>query len=176
MVVRSLRPERQLTNVLGVGHDVVAVIVGVVDGYLRRRANCVADDAFPESGGDDLPPGANTGWNRAPGPTGRELPRARVLAGSSVPMMRCWASGYLRSPEPKRCSSTKKQQRGSPLSGVQAPCPVCVRSPRQLNMSALFNAAHTAHTRTLTAGQRLFIPLHTRKVAGSIPAGTTTKA
>src|SRR3989442_8780871 len=29
------------------------------------------------------------------------------------------------------------------------------------------------HRHRLTAGQTLFLPLHTRKVAGSIPAGTT---
>jgi hypothetical protein len=36
----------------------------------------------------------------------------------------------------------------SPLSGVQAPCPVYVRSPNQLNTSAQFNAPHMMHRST----------------------------
>jgi hypothetical protein len=36
----------------------------------------------------------------------------------------------------------------SPLSGVQAPCPVYVRSPDQLNTSAQFNAPHMMHRST----------------------------
>ena len=36
----------------------------------------------------------------------------------------------------------------SPLSGVQAPCPVYVRSPDQLNTSAQFNVPHMTHRST----------------------------
>ncbi len=35
----------------------------------------------------------------------------------------------------------------SPWLGVQAPCPVYVRSPDSLNTSAQLNAAHTTHRR-----------------------------
>ncbi len=41
----------------------------------------------------------------------------------------------------------RMRQRGSSWTGVQAPCPVYVRSPDRLNTSAQLNAAHTTHRR-----------------------------
>ncbi len=50
-------------------------------------------------------------------------------------------------PAPRRLRRRPKcnRQRGSSWSGVQAPCPVYVRSSDRLNASAQLNAAHTTH-------------------------------
>ncbi len=45
---------------------------------------------------------------------------------------------------PRGCPQHKRQDESS-WSGVQAPCPVYVRSPDRLNTSAQLNAAHTTH-------------------------------
>ena len=51
-----------------------------------------------------------------------------------------------RNPDAARLRTNSSE--GSPLSGVQAPCPVYVRSSDRLNTSAQFNAPHTTHRST----------------------------
>ncbi len=46
---------------------------------------------------------------------------------------------------PKGCPQRRRQRRSS-WSGVQAPCPVYVRSPDRLNTSAQLNGAHLTHS------------------------------
>ena len=47
---------------------------------------------------------------------------------------------------PRSCPQ-RNRQHGTSWSGVQAPCPVYVRSPDRLSTSALLNAAHKTHRR-----------------------------
>jgi len=48
-----------------------------------------------------------------------------------------------RNPDVARLRTSSGE--GSPLSRVQAPCPVYVRSPDQLNASAEFSASYATH-------------------------------
>ena len=48
-------------------------------------------------------------------------------------------------PRSPRGCPRRKRQRESSWTGVQAPCPVYVRSPDRLNTSAQLNAVHTTH-------------------------------
>jgi hypothetical protein len=50
-------------------------------------------------------------------------------------------------PRNSRGCTPSVRQYGSSWSGVQAPCPVYVRSPDKLSTSALLNAAHKTHRR-----------------------------
>ena len=50
-------------------------------------------------------------------------------------------------PRNSRGCPQRKRQHGSSWSGVQAPCPVYVRSSDKLKASALLNATHKTHRR-----------------------------
>ena len=102
-------------------------------------------------------------------PCGLAASGARDLPSTELPAAPSWGGGCLAddlgpsveevgpvtddamrsigapAPRNSRHWPPRRRHRGNSWSGVQAPCPVHVRSPDRLNTSAQLNAAHTAH-------------------------------
>ena len=113
---------------------------------VRPTAGALPPCGLAASGARDLPsteapaePGPNGGCDVSdtePSRDGAESVADDAMLGIGVP-----------APRSLRGCPKRKRQRESSWSGVQAPCPVYVRSSDRLNTSAQLNAAHTTHTR-----------------------------
>lgn len=86
-----------------------------------------------EAPGEPSPNGGPSGADELP-VDGVETVAVGANLGTGMPAPR----------RPRRRPQHKRQRRSS-WSGVQAPCPVYVRSSDRLNASAQLNAAHTTH-------------------------------
>ncbi len=113
---------------------------------VRPTTVALAPCGLTASGARDLPsteapaePCPNDGCSAAdvePSVDGVETVAEDAMLGIGMP-----------APRSLRGCPPRKRQHESSWTGVQAPCPVYVRSPDRLNTSAQFNAAHTTHRR-----------------------------
>lgn len=108
---------------------------------VRPNAGALPPCGLAASGDRDLPS------TEAPGPNGDCSDAEVALVGDGVgPLTDDAMLGIgMPAPQSRRGCPQRTRQRESSWTGVQAPCPVYVRSRDRLNTSAQLNAAHTTH-------------------------------